>query len=385
MMAQGYAPGRKVRNNTEHDASGWGRLTRMQPAIWFIIGLFYFAFDTGRIGESLQVLLFVRALCWAFLGGLLTTALCLFYGRVRIEWFRVGLTLLIAGISCLVISLLWLVLFNELDGLVGFEPGYRPTPWLSAGEILTEIFDRTLTLVIWHFIAFSLVHSHNNEQERERVLRLEKLATEARMELLRGQLHPHFFFNSLNSAISLIDEDPDAAQRFLTRLSSLLRDTLTSNAARRVPLDRELEFARRYVEIEKVRFEEKLVFEEDVGPEAGAQTIPSLLVQPLVENAIKYGMLTSEMPLRVELYARLDGAQLEISVSNTGRLEAKNEVSAMTEEERGCGIGITNLRERLASEMPGRHEFSLREENGWVRASLFIELDSTETTAEIEA
>ncbi|MCP4676622.1 MAG: hypothetical protein GY854_14135 [Deltaproteobacteria bacterium] len=385
MRKQGDASGRKARNDTEHDNSGWRRLVRLQTAIWFIIGLFYFAFDTERHGESVQVLLFVRALCWALIGGLLTTALCILYERFRIERFPVGWTLFIAVINCLVVSVVWLTLFNEIDGLIGFEPGYRPTPWLSPGEIFAEMFDRTLTLIVWHFIALSLVHSYNNEQERERVLRLEKLATEARMELLRGQLHPHFFFNSLNSAISLIDEDPDAAQRFLTRLSSLLRDTLTSKTTRRVPLNRELEFVRRYVEIEKVRFEEKLVFEEEIMPGAGAQIIPSLIVQPLVENAIKHGMLTSGMPLRVELHARLEGARLEISVSNTGRIETKKEVSVAAGEESGCGIGITNLRERLASELPGRHEFSLREDNGWVRASLFIDSVDIGTTVETEA
>ncbi len=383
MLLNRKAQRRIDRDGEKADRSAWRRLNGLQPAIWLFVGLLYFAFDTGRIGESWQAWLFLRALCWALIGGLLATGLGFIYGRFRIERLRAGWITTIAASGCLVVSFLWLALFNELDGLVGFEPGYRPTSELEAEEIFGEMFDRVLTSIIWHFIAFSVVYSHNIKRERERVLRLEKLATEAQMEVLRGQLNPHFFFNSLNSAIALIDEDPDAAQRFLTGLSSLLRDTLASNVARDVSLDRELELVRRYVEIEQVRFEEKLVYKEDVSPDAGVRMIPSLLVLPLVENAIKHGMRTSAMPLRIELAAKLENTRLEIAVSNTGRLEVERHGSDATADPEDCGIGIANLKGRLSSELPGCHRFSLTEKDGLVRADIIIDLGLDANPAEI--
>ncbi len=138
-------------------------------------------------------------------------------------------------------------------------------------------------------------------------------------------------------------------------LSELLRHSLANGKAGDAPLSDELEAARNYLEIEKIRFEEKLIVSFDVEPRAGAFRVPSMLIHPLVENAVKYGMQTSPMPLRVEVNARADNGALRLEVINTGKwIERSANVA-------GANVGIENARQRLRQAFPERHRFDVFE------------------------
>jgi len=180
---------------------------------------------------------------------------------------------------------------------------------------------------------------------RDRELRasqLEARLAEAQLRALRMQLQPHFLFNTLNSISSLMYSDLEAADSMMSRLADFLRLTLEIDGAREVPLDRELEFVERYLEIERIRFEERLRVELAIDEETRRALVPTLVLQPLVENALRHGIDRRAEGGRVRLAAARAGNRLRLSLTNEGPDHAVAETS------HGQRIGLANTRERLA-------------------------------------
>jgi two-component system, LytTR family, sensor kinase len=182
---------------------------------------------------------------------------------------------------------------------------------------------------------------------RERELRASQLEAQlaaARLERLQTQLHPHFLFNALNSVLPLVFRDRDAAATTVLRLEELLRRSLEADAAQLVPLSRELEFLEMYLEIQKTRFQDRLRVAFDVPGELVSARVPNLILQPLVENAIKHGVSTQPGAGRVAISARREDGMLVLKVRDDG--------PGLTEPPRpragpGSGLGLANTRERL--------------------------------------
>lgn len=238
----------------------------------------------------------------------------------------------------------------------------RPRP-PKRFEYFGPVAVNTLILFVWVGAFLMVQDSQRLQRESERSLKANALAAEARFDMLRYELNPHFLFNALNSVIGAIDEDPKRAQAMIQGMSELLRYTLKGN--NETTLRDELEVIRTYLGIEQVRFEERLHIEWDVDPEALSTKIPAMLIHPLVENAVKYGMETSKMPLHVWIRVR-GGETLTIEISNTGKLHPP----------RQGAIGLRNLGERLAHRYPNRHQFSLTEADGRVTARLTLQEDT---------
>jgi two-component system sensor histidine kinase AlgZ len=176
------------------------------------------------------------------------------------------------------------------------------------------------------------------ELEKERAL---KLATEARLASLESRLHPHFLFNTLNSISALISEDPALAEQMVQRLSSLLRKSLDAFSNSRVPLGEEIKLVTDYLEIEKVRFRDRLNYSIDVDPALAMFEVPPLTLQPLVENSIKHAIAPKPSGGTVRISARLADDQLVLSVWDDG-----------PGFDAGCfrdGHGLDSLQARLAS------------------------------------
>ncbi len=189
----------------------------------------------------------------------------------------------------------------------------------------------------------------------------------ARLEVLRYQLNPHFLYNSLNSIYGLLFESARDAGEMVLRLSDFCRATLTSAPDDLPTLGAEIEALRSYLEVEKVRWGEKLQLEFAVGADVMAVRLPPFLLLPLVENAIKYGSRTSPDVLRLRIAAwRADGT-LRIEIANTGRWLAPE----VTRPE-STGIGLENLRQRLRRYYPDAHAFTTEATEGWVTARLEI-------------
>lgn len=205
-------------------------------------------------------------------------------------------------------------------------------------------------------------------RERVRADEAHGLAQQAQLQMLRYQLNPHFLFNVLNSIRALVEEDPARARQMVTELSGFLRYSLASNEAVAAVRD-ELQAVRNFLAIQKVRFEDGLEVEVDSDQEAERAEVPVFLLQPLVENAIKYGERTSRGVLRVRVSARKRGDVLRLRVSNSGTWVASDPGRSGS-----VGVGLLNIRRRLEQAYPDRWRFSAYSRDGFVHASIRIRL-----------
>jgi LytS/YehU family sensor histidine kinase len=181
---------------------------------------------------------------------------------------------------------------------------------------------------------------------REQELRASRIATQlaqAQLQALRMQLHPHFLFNTLNAISALMHRAVAAADRMLARLSDFLRLTLESGGMQEVPLKQELDFLGRYLEIEKTRFADRLTVHMDVEPDALDAQVPNLILQPLVENAIRHGIARSSSAGTIEIRAHRANGTLHLAVRDDGPGLAANGGAPPRE-----GVGLSNTRARLA-------------------------------------
>ena len=193
---------------------------------------------------------------------------------------------------------------------------------------------------------------------RERELRASQVKTRllsARLQALKMQLHPHFLFNTLNSILPLVFRDRDAASRTVVRLSDLLRLSLQNEGSDLIPLRKELELLKVYLEIQQTRFQDRLTVRLDVEPGIADALVPNLILQPLVENAIKHGIAVKPGSGQIEVHARRTGRDrvaLRVVDDGPGPSDA-------TGRPGGDGVGLRNTRDRLELLYPGEHLFEL--------------------------
>ncbi|MFP2908901.1 sensor histidine kinase [Pyxidicoccus sp. 3LFB2] len=209
-----------------------------------------------------------------------------------------------------------------------------------AGFVITTIV-WSLMMLMWlvlYFAIHAVQRARHAELER---WKLEAAAQAAELRFLKAQLQPHFLFNCLNSVRALISEDPVRAQEVVTRLSALLRYALAARGPETVPLERELQVVRDYLGLEGVRLESRLRVREDVEPAALGVPVPAMLVQTLVENAIKHGVALTPEGGEVAVSARVRDGALLLEVANTATL-----LPSTPRPESG-GVGLHNASERL--------------------------------------
>lgn len=224
-------------------------------------------------------------------------------------------------------------------------------------------------ILYWAIVgAHAALRGHEAWLEQRTIrVRLEADLAEASLRALKAQLNPHFLFNALNSVMTLIASDPPAAQRMLVRLSELLRITLAANEASEVTVDQELELVTRYLEIERIRFGDRLTVSIEVEEGARDSRVPALVLQPLVENAIVHGLSQRPGPGRVEVQARLSGSNVVLSVRDDGPGMGRPSTHA------GRGIGLGNLRSRLERLYGDRFELAMTDDpGGGARATIVI-------------
>jgi LytS/YehU family sensor histidine kinase len=191
---------------------------------------------------------------------------------------------------------------------------------------------------LWLAIIFGLESFGRWRLERERLLALQRHLAESQLAQLKAQLQPHFLFNALNTISALMQTDVDRADRLLAQLADLLRSSLTAGARQTSPLRDEIALLRLYADIMRERFTGRVTLDWRVADDAADAAVPALLLQPLLENAFRHGVERSAEPVAIVIDARRDGAQLRISIHNTGSSLAAHP---------GLGIGLRNCRERL--------------------------------------
>lgn len=205
-----------------------------------------------------------------------------------------------------------------------------------------------------------------------RTLQLEAQLSNAQLEALKMQLHPHFLFNTLHSISALLKKDTEAARRMITRLGDFLRMTLENSGAQEVSLQQEIEFLRCYLEIERIRFQDRLITNVNVAPEVLDAKVPNLILQPIVENAIRHGISPRSTPGIVEIEAKPQDGSLRIQVRDNGPGLAEHR-SADTLFRKGVGLANTETRlERLYGQA---HKFDLENDpEGGLVVTLVIPL-----------
>jgi signal transduction histidine kinase len=187
------------------------------------------------------------------------------------------------------------------------------------------------------------IHYYRESQARAlKTSRLEAQLAQAQLQVLRMQLHPHFLFNTLNTISALVHKDARAADRMLALLGDLLRDSFDKLGAQEVELKEEIDFLDRYLEIEKTRFQDRLVVAKDLDPEALDALVPYLILQPLVENAIRHGVARRAGAGRIELLARRENGELRLHVRDDGP-----GMTPGAERAAQGGVGLANSQARL--------------------------------------
>jgi len=225
-------------------------------------------------------------------------------------------------------------------------------------------------LTYWAIVGgVSAYDYYQRYRERElRASRLEAQITQAQLSLLKMQLHPHFLFNTLHSISALMHRDVDLADRMLARLGDLLRISLDSVRVEEVPLRQELEFLSGYVEIEKMRMEDRLEVRVDVSQPALDAAVPNLILQPLVENAIRHGASGGAARCRVEVAAHQENDELLLDVSDNGP-----GMSREAQSRNAAGLGLSNTRARLEQLYSGAGRLQLTDaRGGGLRVSIRI-------------
>ena len=203
----------------------------------------------------------------------------------------------------------------------------------------------TFTLLAWSVLYVGIKHQQALHAERERALRAEAAAHQSRLEALRWQLNPHFLFNALNAISTLVVDNRNAeASAMIARLGDLLRSALAVPSEPEIPLAAELELVQRYLDVEQVRLGDKLALDVLVDPDVRNARVPSLVLQPIVENAVRHAIAPRARGGRITLSARRTGERLQLAVEDDGPGLSTNGNGA---NGGGGGIGLANTRERL--------------------------------------
>lgn len=220
--------------------------------------------------------------------------------------------------------------------------------------LVRDWLQASVLLFLWCNLYFSIKQSQRSAQERERLARAEADAREARLSALRYQLNPHFLFNSLNAASTLaLEGDVPSAVRMLAQIADLLRTTLDKQLPFEVSLSEEMVFTKRYLAIEQTRLGERLQVDLAISADTLDAAVPSMFLQPLVENAIRHGIAPVVEGGKVAIRSTLQDSQLRIVVTNTGPPGTQPDKPA-------GGIGLANTAERLQTLYGAHHRFDLQ-------------------------
>jgi len=330
-------------------------------ALWGIVGKYLYVTTILEEGVAPDYAVYVAII--TFIGMLITLALRYLYRLLwdRALWIQ---ALGLVGGSALA-GFLWLKARSYIY-YGWWETAKDMEAWLEkmgdAAEIYSKVsFVQTYTgpimlMAAWSILYFAIKSYRIFQEVRESALKSAAMAHEAQLKMLRYQLNPHFLFNTLNAISTLVlEQNTELANRMVTKLSSFLRYSLDNDPMQKITLEQELQALQLYLDIEKVRFEERLSLQLDIDENARDALIPSLLLQPMIENAIKYGIALAEGGGHLKIQAKVFAGDLLIELSDDGpgcELVDGHIPSAK-------GVGLSNTRERLATLYGSEHSIKL--------------------------
>jgi two-component system, LytTR family, sensor kinase len=236
-------------------------------------------------------------------------------------------------------------------------------PLLIAGGI----FNFFIYFFIWNLIYFIYHYITKSRKQQLDTLRLEALVKELELQTIKAHINPHFIFNSLNSIRALVDENPQRARKAVTELSNILRSSMQVEKVEKVPLERELNIVKDYLELESMRFEDRLQVEYIIDEDTLDQPVPPMMLQTLVENAIKHGISKQINGGVIKVSSDFKGDFHELMVTNTGQLNGKTNTE---------GFGLSSTTNRLSLLYGDKASFDIKQVNGsLVEAKVLIPVD----------
>jgi two-component system, LytTR family, sensor kinase len=328
---------------------------KVQTVAWLIYwGVLFVTFLPMLSREGQIITLLHVKFARAVFGFTLTSLLHPFYRSLaaRSSHRKIIWTVLVSSV---VMGIVWLALAD-------FYKWLTTSDFTLGADLLAfprSSIDYSVTIAAWSSAYFGFKHWQQWQIARDSALQSQALANQARLEVLRYQLQPHFLFNALNSVRALSSEDPQRAGRMVTEFSEFLRYSLVMADRNTVDLNEEVAAIRSYLAVEAVRFENKLAVKIEVSPDTERLQVPVLLLHPLVENAIKHGFTKDAQPLCLRISTKLRKGRLLIEIANTGHWREKH-------NEAGTGTGLRNVKSRLEQTFPGDTEFEVTQDTGWI-------------------
>jgi sensor histidine kinase YesM len=359
--------------------------------IWTVVGLSFAArayFYYVRQGIETSALYLISGYLLDFyLWALASPFIFFFSRRFLIERGRIARHLIYHLLAAFAFTMIVIAVSIPLYWYIGLAN-------LNRVASLYDLFSKSIfspMMIHEGLLAFSLtaIAAHAFEyyrQARQREMQAAELAAQsarlseqlvqAQLSALKMQLHPHFLFNTLNSIASLMHKDTETAHRMIARLSDFLRMTLKNSETQSVTLDRELEFTKTYLEIEKIRFQDRLTVEIDVDPEATAARVPNLILQPLVENAVRHGLANVAANGQLTISAARRNGTVSIRIEDNGPgFKARGENQRKRKNAaRAGGVGLANTRARLEQFYGGDFRFEIADKSDSSGTIVSIEL-----------
>lgn len=324
---------------------------------WALLSLLiFFASISNDPNVDLKVIS-ISSACFFVYGIILTHLMRYFY--IKVGWLKLRLTNIILPV------ILTAVVFSIIMSLLNtYTQLYisKDLKSITATDFVLNIAATLIFFILWNSVYFTFHFFQRSREQEVSNLQLTASHNEIELKNLRSQLNPHFLFNSLNSIRALIDIDPNQAKDNVTKLSGLLRKSLILGKEQLVTLEEELAIVRDYLDLEKVRFEERLNIEFVLDSNIDQVQIPPFILQTLVENALKHGIGNLVNGGRVWIRTKKRANTLRLEVENDGKLQ----------ESKSKGIGLENTIRRLELQYKGKAEFSLKEIEGRVLATIEI-------------
>ena len=331
--------------------------------IWTFIGLVFTlqSYFTSYRSEQPMTLIDSAYLqfTWSYLWALATPLVLWAATKIPIErnnWLRslllhvpisLGLSMIVTAIGHIFVWLYW-----------GRTMG-RPFSFERMTRFVVANFSEGIGIyMLIALISYALGYYRRYRESQLKTFQLEAQLSQAQLQALKMQLHPHFLFNTLHSISALLNKDPESARKMITRLGDFLRLTLENSGSQEVTLEQEMTFLRCYLEIERIRFQDRLVTRIDVSEQTLDAKVPNLILQPIVENAIRHGIAPRSSPGLIEIEAERRNSTLRIQVRDNGPGLPSHRTSENMFKK---GLGLANTEKRLEQLYGAAHLFDLRD------------------------
>ena len=350
--------------------------------VWTLFGFFFASQVALQSQLSENPTPFWQILSWQLFSGYVWFAISpiilLLGQKFSFEEGKWKTSIPIHVVASLVIAVAQLAIDAYVLPKLGYMRRYETASYFDIFKIFLLVNVHFGVAIYWGVIGVQqAIKYYRKYRERElRTSQLEARLATSRLQVLKMQLHPHFLFNTLNAISELIYRDPESAERMISDLSDLLRMSFENLEVQEIPLKQELEFLEKYLEIEQMRFRDRLKVQMRISPETLDASVPNMILQPLVENAIKHGIGPRSEGGQINIIALRQNGHLQLMVSDNGLGVPFGDLENLTE-----GVGISNTRRRLRHLYGDGHTFKLKNaENSGLVVGLTIPFKESENS-----